>query len=96
MRDGDETDQDCGGSCPGCGHYSNCNTTADCAAGFECLMDDRKRCFAAACNNGMLDSGESAIDCGGAHLCPGCAIGQTCTAPSDCLSGNCAVGLCAP
>ena len=40
------------------------------------------------CANGVLDPGESDVDCGG--ICATkCAEGQRCTVPSDCVSGGC-------
>ena len=33
IKDGNETDVDCGGSCPGCADTRACNTGADCAGG---------------------------------------------------------------
>ncbi|MBI5544082.1 MAG: hypothetical protein HY901_09355 [Deltaproteobacteria bacterium] len=37
MMNGDESDQDCGGSCPGCLQEQGCFGTSDCADGLECL-----------------------------------------------------------
>ena len=39
------------------------------------------------CMNGVLDTGEMAIDCGGG--CPGCPDGTMCLLPTDCASGVC-------
>ncbi|MEM4246717.1 MAG: hypothetical protein QXF14_00115 [Candidatus Woesearchaeota archaeon] len=47
----------------------------------------------AACSNGVVDAGETDIDCGGE--CPGCNDGMKCNANTDCLSGFCDDGLCA-
>ncbi len=35
--DGNETDLDCGGACPGCGIGKVCEEPADCAAGTTCV-----------------------------------------------------------
>ena len=40
-----------------------------------------------SCTNGVLDTGEMAIDCGGG--CPGCPDGTMCLVPDDCASGVC-------
>ncbi len=42
---------------------------------------------ASHCDDGIKDSGETAIDCGG--TCGACADNSTCAANSDCLSGFC-------
>ncbi len=46
-----------------------------------------------ACDDRMLNGGESDLDCGGP--CPGCSVGQMCSSSLDCLSGLCAAGVCA-
>jgi hypothetical protein len=46
-----------------------------------------------SCSNGARDGDESDVDCGGA-LCPPCANGSACTAPTDCVSLVCAEGTC--
>src|SRR4051812_29132607 len=43
------------------------------------------------CSNGVLDEGESKIDCGGP--CPKCDK-DTCTANEECASLSCADGMC--
>jgi len=48
----------------------------------------------AHCKNGEVGPGESDTDCGG--TCPKCGTGKLCASPSDCLSGNCDTGKCAP
>jgi hypothetical protein len=46
-----------------------------------------------SCQDGLLSAGEVAIDCG--PVCSGtCAMGQSCTFPSECQSGNCQQGVC--
>src|SRR5262245_30718947 len=40
-----------------------------------------------SCANGILDSDESDVDCGGS--CAKCADGRTCGGPADCVSGAC-------
>ncbi len=89
-RDGDETDVDCGGTCPACGDGKACSTPVDCAsgncAGGTCVP-------LSSCADGVKNGTESDIDCGGG--CPlACAIGQACKQTSDCKSGACAGGIC--
>ncbi|MCA9496752.1 MAG: hypothetical protein KC589_07420, partial [Nanoarchaeota archaeon] len=45
-----------------------------------------------SCNNGIKDSDETDIDCGG--TCGSCPIGKTCSSATDCLSGLCLSGTC--
>jgi hypothetical protein len=47
------------------------------------------------CRNGVLDEGETDVDCGG-DTCRKCAGGRACLQSSDCFSGNCveSSGLC--
>jgi len=47
----------------------------------------------ANCNNGVKNSGETDIDCGGANCVP-CDDGKTCVANADCWSGSCMGGRC--
>ena len=47
---------------------------------------------APVCENGVLDPGEAAIDCGG--TCDLCPDGTMCTDASSCASGACTEGAC--
>jgi hypothetical protein len=85
-----ESDIDCGGSCPGCALGLTCVQPSDCASG-SCQLGS---CVpAATCSDGMLNGGESDMDCGG-PLCAGCSDGKSCGAGSDCQSKSCDMGLC--
>jgi len=44
-----------------------------------------QQCAAATCSDGIQDWFETAIDCGGVNCPETCAVGQTCTANTDCL-----------
>ena len=46
------------------------------------------------CSDGVKNQNETDVDCGG--VCAGCAEGESCLADSDCASGNCDAGSCAP
>ena len=50
----------------------------------------------AACSDNMKNYRESDIDCGGNGACGRCADGRACVAPTDCTSGVCTDGACAP
>lgn len=86
---GNETDVDCGGSCPGCGTGDDCNTASDCASGV-CTSGT---CAAATCTDGAQNGDETDVDCGGS--CPAdCAIDQGCGGDNDCQSAHCSGNLC--
>jgi len=79
VRNGDETDVDCGGaSGPSCGLGKSCTTNENCASGL--------------CTDFKCAAGGSSADCGGAL--PKCADGKPCGAGSDCESGVCEGGTC--
>ena len=46
------------------------------------------------CMDGMVNGGETDVDCGGATACPRCANGFNCLAGSDCLSSVCSMSRC--
>jgi hypothetical protein len=84
--DGDETDLNCGGSCPPCADGMNCESGNDCVSGFcannvcqpcgdksDCMMDE-------FCNAGVCQ--------------PLKMLGQNCASGGECVSGNCADGVC--
>lgn len=83
IRDGDETDVDCGGSCQPCAPALACTIPADCQSN-ACTGGT---CAAASCTNGVRDAFESDVDCG--STCGPCAAGLVCAADSDCASGSC-------
>ena len=37
VTDGDETDEDCGGLCSGCGPNAKCKASSDCSGGIPCV-----------------------------------------------------------
>ncbi|MFH0979042.1 MAG: Ig-like domain-containing protein [Candidatus Woesearchaeota archaeon] len=92
IKNGFETDVDCGGSCPKCPDGNACKSNSDCSSG-HCDIS-RLRCAADHCSNGKLDPGEPDVDCGGS--CPArCSIGLNCDYPEDCSSGlTCFENVC--
>jgi hypothetical protein len=77
MKDGDETDVDCGGTCSKCADGKSCLTGADCAGGV-CRSPASKCCTpvsqATACAgkcgaSGVVDNCGRAVDCS-ANACP--------------------------
>ena len=93
-QDGDETGVDCGG--PTCG--APCGLGQGCLSGSDCLSavcnSVTGLCVATTCQDGIVDAGESDVDCGGP--CTACGAGGLCTGPMDCASSICqADGTCA-
>jgi hypothetical protein len=89
VRDGEETDVDCGGRCTRCGDDRGCAVDLDCSSK-RCVAG---KCAAPACADGVKNGQESDVDCGG--TCPGCAPGMFCTKGPDCASGHCGLsGTC--
>ena len=100
--DGNETDIDCGGSCPGCGLGSSCLAGADCASGICDTLGSMTCEPANTCGNGTIEAGE-ACDDGNTGTGDGCNAaclienGSACTLPTDCESAFCAMdGFCRP
>ncbi len=87
VRDGDETDVDCGGSCQPCADALTCTVPEDC----QSAGCDAGNCRAATCGDGVRDGVESDVDCGGP--CASCGTGATCAADSDCTSNACDQGV---
>ena len=94
VRDGDESDVDCGGSCPaGCGVGQGCGDNSDCASN---LCTDGVCREPGDCGDGVQGGAETDVDCGGPD-CDPCDDGEGCNDGSDCMSGVCNEdGTCAP
>jgi hypothetical protein len=92
IRNGTETDTDCGGNnpaCPRCPSGDSCQVDADCAS----LNCDGQACV--SCGDGVQNGSETDVDCGGADpACTRCAPGDACSADADCASGACQSGTC--
>lgn len=91
IRNGEETDIDCGGSCGRCEVSSSCKSNADCEDS-DCKGGT---CTAFPCFNNVRDGNETDVDCGGD--CRTCSGGRACGAGADCASGTCqaATSTCA-
>jgi hypothetical protein len=84
VRDGSETDVDCGGpDCQSCASGKACSAAGDC----QTAGCDAGTCRAPSCTDGVRDGYESDIDCGGS--CAACASGLLCAGDTDCASSNC-------
>jgi hypothetical protein len=91
VKNGLETDVDCGASCPKCGPAKSCGEDKDCksnaCAGGACTS---------TCTDALQGGAETDVDCGGGAVsnCPTCAIGKSCNINVDCQGGECATGIC--
>ncbi len=91
IRDGQETDVDCGGpDCGPCVDGRRCLINRDCVSqqctGGICMAQ-------ASCNDGIKDGNETDVDCGGGR-CPTCINGKHCIVDGDCTSNACRGGVC--
>jgi len=87
QKNDDETDIDCGGSCPACAVNQHCASNGDCTT-----LVCNAVCQPANCSDGVRNGSETGVDCGGS--CTGCATGAACSVGSDCSSGSCGKGTC--
>ncbi|MCC7574058.1 hypothetical protein KO361_00500, partial [Candidatus Woesearchaeota archaeon] len=92
IKDGDETDTDCGGSCLACEVNKKCIINSDCKSNY-CLLGT---CTVTSCTDGIRNGLEVGIDCGQASGCGKCPLESTCDHDVDCESGNCLNGTCNP
>jgi hypothetical protein len=90
VKDGDESDVDCGGSCPPCGLDQACRSSADCGKWpgcdpvLGCACDTLSNiCVFNHCSDHVRNDGETSVDCGGG-ACPGCGPGKECVTDGDC------------
>jgi hypothetical protein len=97
VKNGDETDIDCGGSCPGCGPHGFCASDSDCGrTALGCYVPSggcfcqylSHECVGDHCEDFRLDGDETGVDCGGS-LCVPCVEGTACKVDGDCLSKAC-------
>lgn len=83
VKNGTETDTDCGGSCAKCADGKGCAGNGDCGTGF-CSGGT---CRTPTCTDNARNGNETDVDCGGG--CPKCANGGLCRVDSDCASNIC-------
>ncbi len=88
MKNGSETDIDCGGCSTKCATAASCNEAADC----QSVVCTGGVCQAPTCTDAVKNGSETDIDCGGS--CPKCEDGQVCGRAADCQSGVCQGGIC--
>jgi hypothetical protein len=89
VKNGDETDLDCGGSCGPCGNGKACSMAVDCSSG----VCSSNVCQAPTCSDGVKNGAEGDVDCGAA--CPTkCGPNLGCKTNSDCVGGQCSGSTC--
>ena len=84
----------CGGGPPHCA----CEDGRHCLVARDCIsaVCSGGVCQEPTCNDGVKNSDESNVDCGGTS-CPPCATGSECADGLDCLTGVCGGGsFCVP
>jgi mannan endo-1,4-beta-mannosidase len=92
VRNGTETDVDCGGpSCGKCAVDLYCVVNGDCQSGV--CNGTPKKCQPPNCDDSVKNQTETDVDCGG--ICGAtCVAGQACLSAGDCQSASCASGTC--
>ncbi|MEW5847248.1 MAG: fibrinogen-like YCDxxxxGGGW domain-containing protein [Myxococcota bacterium] len=87
VRNGGESDVDCGGDCEPCVAGQGCRAAADCVSTVCVVVRGEGTCREAACDEGVHNGDETDVDCGGS--CGACAPGARCLGDTDCSSGLC-------
>ena len=91
VRDGFESDKDCGGACDSCGDAKVCTSDDDCSSEHCYRKNGNKDIRGGTCvsyTNKKRDGDESDVDCGGSAS-NRCNLNQKCVVANDCASGNC-------
>lgn len=98
VLNGNETDKDCGGSCPNaCQLNQMCKDDADCESLFCDCQEDPCVCHTPQCDDGIQNGTEVDVDCGAdCANDPGhtCVDGMPCDDETWCQSGVCQEGHC--
>ena len=85
VRDGNETDVDCGGACSPCAVGLLCAIDQDCSS--DACEPVSKLCLSPNCIDEQLDGDETDVDCGGS--CSPCVPSLKCRVSSDCTTQKC-------
>lgn len=86
IKNGMESDVDCGGTCTPCVDGKVCSAGDDCMNGI-CTGG---RCVAPSCSDGVKNGTELDVDCAGSCGVMTCSAGQTCDDNTQCKSQLCA------
>ncbi len=91
VKNGDETDVDCGGAgggAPRCADGKTCAAATDCTS--SVCDPTSKTCAKPTATDGVKNADETDVDCGGTLTsAPKCAAGKACSAHADCTSDGC-------
>ena len=79
VKDGTETDVDCGGICDQCAVGDECEIDLDC----DSRYCDNGICQEASCTDSTQNGYETDVDCGGGE-CDPCPLGSECIDEDDC------------
>ena len=95
VKNGLETDTDCGGTtCVAqsktCANAKMCAINADCTSGY---CNGSGVCATPTCTDNARNGLETDVDCGGS-MCAACVSGKNCIIPGDCQSGVCTTNVC--
>ena len=94
VKNGSETDVDCGGSAaPKCDVLKGCASGADCTTGVCKDAGQGKQCQPPAPDDGVKNGDETDTDCGGTKA-PKCGDGKACMVRNDCANDVCNAGKC--
>lgn len=88
LKNGLESDIDCGGACGVCAAGKSCKVADDC----DSASCQGGACAAPSCTDGIKNGDEADLDCG--RSCLPCINGKACVAMSDCASNVCQSSLC--
>jgi hypothetical protein len=93
IKNGAESDVDCGDGCPKCAKGKACRYNTDCSSNYCAagICADQP-VVTPTCSDGVKNGNESDTDCGDG--CGGCANGKACRYNTDCVSSYCAAGIC--
>ena len=93
VKNGAETDVDCGGTCTTkCANSKGCQAHTDCTSTYcsPAMFCDNEP---GHCTTKSKDGDESDVDCGGSCKAK-CALGKACNNPDDCTSKSCTSNKC--
>lgn len=94
IKDGQESDVDCGGNCAKCDLDKKCLKNNDCSSNV-CENSICKDNALTSCNDNLKNQDETDVDCGGV-LCDKCPVLEDCRIDNDCVTNLCFNGKCSP
>ncbi len=96
VKNGTETDVDCGGSAaPRCDVLKGCASASDCTTGVCKDVGVGVQCQPPSPTDGVKNGDETDVDCGGAKAAK-CIDGKACAVRNDCANDVCSMGKCQP